>query len=85
MARRLMTRNIYHSQKKLAIEYSLIRLLVSLSESLEDHAAYADIRQTRLGKFLQNANAFNQTVKSSDNVEKHKHAFLTENRKLCHL
>src|SRR5579872_2220934 len=44
MARRLMTRNIYHAQKKLALEQALVQLLASLAESLEYHAPYAGIR-----------------------------------------
>lgn len=64
MARRLMTRNMYHSQKKLALEHLLIQLLVSLAECLESHAPYASIRQTRLGQFLMAANQFNQSHES---------------------
>src|SRR5579862_8315652 len=52
MARRLMTRNIYHSQKKLALESLLVQLLANLAENLEFHPAYFTIRQTRLGQFL---------------------------------
>jgi uncharacterized protein len=79
MARRLMTRNIYHSQKKLALESYLIKLLVHLSESLKTYAPFADIKATRLGKFLMHANAFNQKIKSAENVEKHKQEFLQSN------
>src|SRR5476649_1226816 len=39
MARRLMTRNIYHYQKKLALEFFLIQLLVTLAESIETYSA----------------------------------------------
>lgn len=59
MARRLMTRNMYHSQKKLAIENFLVLLLAELAKSL-DHPSYASIRQTRLGQFLFAANVYNQ-------------------------
>lgn len=87
MARRLMTRNIYHYQKKLAIEYFLIRLLTSLSESLEDYAPYANIKSTRLGKFLLQANSLNQQVKSASNTEKLRAEFLQANyanyKELC--
>ena len=64
MARRLMTRNIYHSQKKLALESLLVQLLINLAESLEQHAPYAAIRHTRMGQFLVAANRFNQTIAS---------------------
>jgi HD superfamily phosphohydrolase len=87
MARRLMTRNIYHSQKKLALESYLIKLLVSLSESLKTYAPFAEIKNTRLGKFLMHAHIFNQKIKSADNVEKHKQDFLQQNyivyKELC--
>ncbi|MDR3478141.1 MAG: HD domain-containing protein [Gammaproteobacteria bacterium] len=79
MARRLMTRNIYHYQKKLALEYFLIKLLVNLADSLEDYAPFAEIKPTRLGKFLLNANTFNQKIKSAKNTEKHKQDFLEQN------
>lgn len=87
MARRLMTRNIYHSLKKLALEHSLIELLVSLSESLEEYASFAAIRDTRLGKFLLNANAFNQKIQGAKNIEALKQDFLVQNysnyKELC--
>lgn len=87
MARRLMTRNIYHSQKKLALEYFMVQLLANLAESLETHAAYAPIRHTRLGQFLIAANHFNQAITASKEPEKMKKHFLQENyasyKELC--
>lgn len=87
MARRLMTRNIYHSQKKLALESLLVQLLATLAENLEYHEAYADIRQTRLGKFLIAANRFNQAVENSRNTEEFKREFIEQNytsyKELC--
>ena len=87
MARRLMTRNIYHYQKKLALEYFLIRLLTSLAKSLEDYEPFAAIKATRLGHFLLQANLFNQRILVSENSEKLKHDFLTQNypdyKELC--
>ncbi len=62
MARRLMIRNIYHHQKKLAFEFYLIQLFLSLAENLAHHTLYDDIKQTRLGKFLIAANEFNHAV-----------------------
>lgn len=79
MARRLMTRNIYHSQKKLALEYSLVQLLASLAESLEYHAPYADIRHTRLGQFLMAVNQFNLAAESSTNPASLKQQFIEDN------
>ena len=63
MARRLMTRNIYHSQKKLAFEQFLVELLANLSASLEHEKSFAAIRHSRLGEFLMAANIFNETVR----------------------
>ncbi len=87
VARRLMTRNIYHYQKKLALEFFLIQLLVNLSESLEDYAPFATIKNTRLGKFLLQANAFNQNIAGGKNIETLKQDFLTQNyadyKELC--
>ena len=74
-----MTRNIYHYQKKLALEFFLIKLLVNLADSLEDYAPYAEIKSTRLGKFLLNANTFNQKIKSAKQTEKYKQDFLEQN------
>jgi HD superfamily phosphohydrolase len=87
MARRLMTRNIYHTQKKLALEFFLIKLLVNLSESLDTYAPFAEIKSTRLGKFLMQANAFNQKIRFADNVDALKNEFLEQNhanyKELC--
>ncbi len=81
MARRLMTRNIYHYQKKLALEFFLIQLLVNLAESIADFSTYESIKNTRLGKFLLQANAFNEIIKDTKNAERHKQQFLSENYK----
>jgi HD superfamily phosphohydrolase len=87
MARRLMTRNIYHSQKKLALEYFLIKLLQTLAESIEDYAAFAEIKATPLGKFLLAANQFNRTIPGENLLDAHKQQFLSENyanyKELC--
>jgi HD superfamily phosphohydrolase len=90
MARRLMTRNIYHYQKKLALEFFLVKLLASLSENLENYAPYASLKTTRLGQFLSKVDSFNKTVTSPEQLEqtkKHKQDFLTENyenyKELC--
>lgn len=87
MARRLMTRNIYHSQKKIALEFFLVKLLQNLAESLEDYTPYAEIKNTRLGKFLLATNQFNQTVAQIADPEPYQKAFLAENyanyKELC--
>lgn len=87
MARRLMTRNIYHSQKKLALETFLVQLLANLASSLEHHAAYTMLRETRLGQFLIAANRFNQAIVAASNPYELKQIFLEENyanyKELC--
>ncbi len=87
MARRLMTRNIYHGQKKLALESLLVQLLANLAESLEYHAPYASIRQTRLGQFLMAANRFNVSVENAPNPSDYKADFIEQNypnyKELC--
>ena len=87
MARRLMTRNIYHHKKKLALEFFLIQLLCSLAESLENHLPYAAIKSTRLGKFLLTVNQFNQAARTATQVETLRQHFLAENyvhyKELC--
>jgi uncharacterized protein len=87
MARRLMTRNIYFHQKKLALEFFLIKLLASLAESLDDYVPYAEIKKTRLGTFLSRANQFNQQINSIISLEQHKQNFLLQNytnyKELC--
>lgn len=87
MARRLMTRNIYHHQKKIAFEFFLVQLLKSLAESLETYAPYAEIKSTRLGKFLLATNQFNQAVLNATEIDSLKEQFLQENymdyKELC--
>lgn len=87
MARRLMTRNIYFHQKKLALEFFLIKLLTSLAENLENYASYADIKKTRLGTFLLNANQFNQQINPTTDLKQHTQHFITQNyanyKELC--
>ncbi len=86
MARRLMIRNIYLHQKKLVLEFFLIKLLRSLAENL-DYAPYADIKKTRLGVFLSCANEFNQKINSVTDIEQHIYHFFTQNyadyKELC--
>lgn len=79
MARRLMTRNIYHHHKKLVLEFYLIKLLTYLAESLSDYSSYSTIKKTALGKFLLAVNQFNHTISHTKNVSAHKQQFLTDN------
>jgi len=79
MARRLMTRNIYHSQKKLALESLLVQLLANLAENLECHTAYTNIRHSRLGQFLSAANGFNQAVENARDSDELKKEFIEKN------
>lgn len=78
MARRLMTRNIYHSQKKLAIEVLLVCFLAEIAKHI-DHPLFKHIKQTSLGKFLLAVNGFNQEVQKTSDVPACKRAFLKEN------
>jgi len=75
MARRLMMRNIYHSQKKLALEYFLVQWLIQLASSLATHPPYAQLKQNPLAQFLMAADEFNQKAKA-EGLAKHKKAFL---------
>jgi HD superfamily phosphohydrolase len=77
MARRLMMRNIYFSQKKLALEYLLVELLAKVAEQL-DGAALADLRTTRLGLFLARVNEFNQSARSAPDIKALKQKFLND-------
>jgi HD superfamily phosphohydrolase len=87
MARRLMTRNIYFHQKKLAFEGFLVKLLSHLSESLEDYASFNVIKKTPLGYFLLCANEFNCELKTTKNIEMHKQKFIEKHyvqyKELC--
>lgn len=80
MARRLMLRNIYHSQKKIAFEQLLVQLLAILAESLTE-SLFASLTQTRLGQFLMAVNQYNQTVSIATNKQVIKQAFLEDNFK----
>lgn len=80
MARRLMTRNIYHLQKKLAYEFLLVQFLAKLASNLDKHS---DLNQSlpSLAQFLQATKLFNEQG------AKNKSDFLRENytlyRSLC--
>jgi uncharacterized protein len=76
MARRLMTRNIYFHQKKLAFEFFLVKLLSSLAESLEVCDAFHAIKKTRLGYFLLRVNQFNQDITLTGDTEQAKQDFI---------
>lgn len=77
MARRLMMRNIYYSQKKLALEFLLVHLLAMVAEQLDDKA-YTELANTRLGVFLRRVNEFNQKARGAREVKTLKQAFLSD-------
>lgn len=77
MARRLMMRNIYYSQKKLALEFLLVQLLATVAQQL-DGQAHAALNKTRLGVFLRQANEFNQKAHLSKDIKALKQAFLRD-------
>lgn len=87
MARRLMTRNIYHGQKKLALESLLVALFKTISASLATEKILESLKETRLGKFLLAADKFNQTIQIGDDFKEKKETFLKENflnyKELC--
>lgn len=76
MARRLMLRNIYHSQKKLALECFLVDMLSSLAENLTSYPAFSAFRQTQLGMFLMAVNEFNQDANTNDLRQAQKKIFI---------
>lgn len=79
MARRLMARNIYHSQKKLALEELLVQLLANLAGCLEFYSAFESIRQNRLGRFLMAANVFNQRAPTANDLSQLVKEFIQNN------
>jgi hypothetical protein len=87
MARRLMTRNIYLHQKKLGLEFFLIKLLASLAENVDDYAPFSEIKKTRLGIFLSQVNQFNKALPAVKNRDQLKEQFLHHNypiyKELC--
>ena len=88
MARRLMIRNIYQLQKKIAFENFFIQCFAELSTTLHENEQYAAIRNTRIGQFLIAMNEFNQSAISHTNrIHEKKEMFLQENyhlyKELC--
>lgn len=77
MARRLMMRNIYLLQKKLAFEYLLIQLLVNVAEHVED-PLYKNIRSSRLALFLHKVNSFNKKASNTAELSVLKQSFLKD-------
>ncbi len=77
MARRLMIRNIYYSQKKLALEFLLVQVLSLLSQQL-DNKIYQEIRRSRLGLFLARVNDFNQKAIAGKESPSSKDNFLQD-------
>lgn len=87
MARRLMMRNIYFHQKKLAFEFYLVSLLGSLSKILHKDKLFSSIKKTSLGRFLVQVNQLNETLLAKSSGAKARTYFLEENywlyKKLC--
>jgi hypothetical protein len=78
MARRLMIRNIYHYQKKLALEYFLVSLLKHLADDL-NNPLFKQIHTTRLGQFLMAVHSFNQKAKFNKHQNILKKQFVQDN------
>ena len=78
MARRLMIRNIYFNQKKLALEFYLIKLLTIVSENIEQ-PAFKEIKNGRLGEFLKNTHKLNLKLRQGNCSAKLKEDFFKEN------
>lgn len=87
MARRLMIRNIYQSQKKLAFEFLLVHLLAALSDQLENTSDFSMLSKSRLGEFLIAVNRFNQIASTQKTDQLTKQKFLEQNycnyKQLC--
>lgn len=76
MARRLMTKNIYHHRKKLAIEFFLVELLASLAREA-DQLPDPSLAATRTGKFLLAVHHFNEALlKQPDKLSSLRETFL---------
>lgn len=76
-ARRLMMRNIYHNQKKYAVEFLLIQFLKQLASCIE--AAFPACADTVLGQLLKHANQYNLQFQHAHPTEQDKQRFLIEN------
>ena len=87
MARRLMMRNIYFHQKKLALEYFLVQLLSSVAQDINHHVIFSHQKKSRLGNFLSEVNDFNHAIKKTNRKEQVKQAFIEKNypiyKELC--
>lgn len=79
VARRLMTRNIYHHHKKLAIEFFLIKLLQNLSENINEFSLYKEIKDTRLGRLLLAVCKYNQEHCNKEEAAQIRSNFLSSN------
>ena len=76
MARRLMMRNIYQLQKKLAFEAYLVQLLNYLAQSLGEDERFDAIKNTPLGQFLMATHQLNDAFSYQEDPQKYKQAFL---------
>lgn len=78
MARRLMIRNIYQLQKKLAFENFFILCFSELALSIKENPIYEMIAKTRIGRFLMAMNVFNHAMSNAKPKEA-KEDFLNNN------
>jgi HD superfamily phosphohydrolase len=87
MARRLMMKNIYHHQKKFAIERLLIHFLQLFSEELAHNKFLSPYSHSFLGKYLLKVRQFNESIQFAKATEKQKRKFMQDNfslyRNLC--
>lgn len=81
VARRLMTRNIYHHQKKLVLEFLLVNLLAGLAIAIENEGEFIKLKETTLGKFLQAVHEFNAKPAQDMNAFLAQHFYLY--KELC--
>jgi uncharacterized protein len=77
MARRLMLRNIYYSQKNLCLEALLVELLTSFAVALQSYKPFAVFKPSSLGQFLMACHRFNHQAKQSSDPNL-KRQFITE-------
>ncbi|MCP3680620.1 MAG: HD domain-containing protein [Gammaproteobacteria bacterium] len=87
MARRLMTRNVYHHGKKHAVEYLLMQFLKYLAEGLLNDQRFNVVKHKTLAQFIMAVNTFNQRVEKAENQAEMIQQFLHESyplyKELC--
>jgi HD superfamily phosphohydrolase len=81
MARRLMIRNIYHHQKKFAIENLLMRLFKLLATHYKE-PFLAEVGESVLGQFIARAADYNHMIADEGITPENRAAFFQENFEL---